>query len=66
MRAALLPELGDVDPSHHGEPQFRAAMVRAGQDAHDLPMQAAFEKGAKLVGLKIRLVGESYKKAPPS
>jgi len=46
--------LGDTlfnDPRHHGEPQFRAAMVLAGQDARDLPMQAAFEKGKKLVGL---------------
>jgi hypothetical protein len=46
--------LGDTlfnDPRHHGEPQFRAAMLLAGQDARDLPMQAAFEKGKKLVGL---------------
>lgn len=52
----LMFSIGDTafdDPKHHGEPQFRAAMVQAGQDAHDLPMQAAFEKGAKLVGLKI-------------
>jgi hypothetical protein len=52
----LMFSLGDTqfnNPKHHGEPQFRAAMVRAGQDAHDLPLQAAFEKGAKLVGLKI-------------
>jgi hypothetical protein len=52
----LMFSLGDTafnSPKHHGEPQFRAAMVKAGQDAHALSAQEAFEKGAKLVGLKI-------------
>jgi hypothetical protein len=45
---------GDTDfdnPQHHGEPRFRAAMVLAGHDSHDLPIEAAFEKGARMAGL---------------
>jgi hypothetical protein len=49
--------LGDTlynDPRHHGEPEFRAAMVRAGFDAAfelHLDVDAAFEKGKKMAGL---------------
>ena len=52
----LMFSMGDTafnSPKHHGEPQFRAAMVRAGQDAQALSAQEAFEKGAKLVSLAI-------------
>jgi hypothetical protein len=48
-------EMGDTefnDRSHHGEPEFRAAMVQAGYDAYRLKLQAAFEKGKKMAGLK--------------
>jgi len=50
----LVFSMGDTafdDPRHHGEPEFRAAMVQAGQDARDLPVAAAYEKGRKLLGL---------------
>jgi hypothetical protein len=46
--------LGDTafnDPRHHGEPQFRAAMVRAGFDSAELSLDAAFERGMKYAGL---------------
>jgi len=52
----LMFSMGDTafnSPKHHGEPQFRAAMVRDGQDAQALSAQEAFEKGAKLAGLTI-------------
>lgn len=48
-------EMGDIefnDSSHHGEPEFRAAMVQAGYDASRLKLQAAFAKGKKMAGLK--------------
>jgi hypothetical protein len=48
-------EVGDIkfnDSSHHGEPEFRAAMVQAGYDASRLKLQAAFAKGKKMAGLK--------------
>lgn len=38
-------------PFHHGEPHYRATMVRAGYDAQDLDLNAAFAKGLRLVGL---------------
>jgi hypothetical protein len=46
--------IGDTlfnDARHHGEPNFRAAMVRAGFDAANLSVQDAFEKGRKFAGL---------------
>ena len=46
--------LGDTEfnnKAHHGEPAFRAAMVRAGYDAAGLDAKAAFEKGRAIVGL---------------
>ena len=52
----LMFSMGDTafnSPKHHGEPQFRAAMVRAGQDVQALSAQEAFEKGAKLAGMAI-------------
>jgi hypothetical protein len=39
------------DPRHHGQPEFRAAMVRAGYESGALGVQAAFEKGRKWAGL---------------
>ena len=39
-------------PNHHGEPNFRAAMVMAGQEARLLSAQEAFKKGLKLAGLQ--------------
>jgi uncharacterized protein len=47
-------EKGDYafnDRSHHGEPEFRAAMVRAGYESGDLDVSKAFEKGKKFAGL---------------
>jgi hypothetical protein len=47
--------LGDTlftDRAHHGEPQFRAAMVRSGYDARELGLKEAFEKGMQWAGLK--------------
>jgi hypothetical protein len=47
-------EMGDTffdDPGHHGEPAFRTAMVRAGYDAADLAIDAAFQKGQRLLNL---------------
>jgi hypothetical protein len=40
------------DSTHHGEPQLRAVMVRAGYDAADLGLKEAFEKGRMGTGLK--------------
>ena len=51
----LMFSLGDTafnDPQHHGQPEFRAAMVRAGFDAADLELDAAFERGMKYAGLR--------------
>jgi len=39
------------DPRHHGEREFRGAMVRAGFDAKELELQQAFEKGRLMAGL---------------
>jgi hypothetical protein len=39
------------DPGHHGQPEFRAAMVRAGYESGDLDVKAAFDKGLKWAGL---------------
>jgi len=52
--AQTMFSLGDTafnDKAHHGEPAFRAAMVRAGYDAATLDANAAFEKGRAIVGL---------------
>jgi len=40
------------DRSHHGEPEFRAAMVRAGYESRELDVNKAFEKGKQFAGLK--------------
>jgi hypothetical protein len=51
----MMFELGDTafnDPRHHGEPQFRAAMVRAGFDSANLGLDEAFERGKKYAGLQ--------------
>jgi hypothetical protein len=50
----LMFSLGDTafnDRRHHGEPQFRAAMVRAGFDSAELSLDAAYERGMKYAGL---------------
>ena len=47
-------QIGDYafnDRTHHGEPEFRAAMVRAGYESRDLDVNEAFEKGKKYAGL---------------
>jgi hypothetical protein len=52
--AKTMFSLGDTafnDKAHHGQPDFRAAMVRAGYDAASLDAKAAFEKGRAIVGL---------------
>src|SRR5262249_16082166 len=46
--AETMFELGDTvfnDREHHGEPHYRAVMVRAGFDAGSLGVKEAFEKG---------------------
>jgi hypothetical protein len=53
--AEALFALGDTEfnsPDHHGQPELRAAMVRAGHAAGDLDVQAAFAKGRKFANLK--------------
>lgn len=40
------------DREHHGEPHYRAVMVRAGFDAGNLGVKEAFEKGLTWSGLK--------------
>lgn len=52
--AMTLFDLGDTafnDKEHHGEPEFRAAMVQAGYDARNLGVEHAFEKGRQLANL---------------
>jgi len=47
-------ELGDYafnDSAHHGEPEFRAAMVRAGYELGSPDPKQAFDKGKKFSGL---------------
>ena len=39
------------NPAHHGQPEFRAAMVRSGYDAKAMDAQAAFEKGKVLASM---------------
>jgi len=54
--AQTMFKLGDTmfnDKTHHGEPDYRATMVRAGYDAADLDAKAAFEKGRAIVGLPL-------------
>ena len=51
----LIFSLGDTafnSPDHHGTPELRAAMVRAGQESHHLDVQTAFKKGMELAGLR--------------
>jgi hypothetical protein len=52
--AKAMFSLGDIkfnSPQHHGEPQFRAAMVRAGYESGKLSLDEAFERGKKYAGL---------------
>ncbi len=52
----LVFSLGDTafnSTKHHGTPQLRAAMVRAGQDAQSLTAEEALSAGARRVGLAI-------------
>jgi hypothetical protein len=47
-------ELGDTafnNPAHHGEPEFRATMVRAGYEEAGTSPSEAFAKGRRLTGL---------------
>jgi hypothetical protein len=47
--------LGDVlfdDPDHHGEPAYRRVLVRAGNEAGNLGVKEAFEKGMEWTGLE--------------
>jgi hypothetical protein len=39
------------DHSHHGEPELRAAMVRAGYEASKLDVRQAFGRGKMFAGL---------------
>ena len=51
----LMFGLGDTafnDPQHHGQPELRAAMVRAGFDSAALDLDAAFERGRRYAGLR--------------
>jgi hypothetical protein len=64
---ASLYALGDRDIDtckHHGQPDFRAAMVRAGYDAHRLDANAAFIKGAELCGLADAIKRSGYNLSP--
>ena len=50
----IIFRLGDTEfnkPSHHGQPEFRAAMVRAGLDAGALDIGEAYAKGRAMAGL---------------
>jgi predicted metalloprotease len=61
MEAAVITmsEKGDTNFNkwdHHGEPAFRAAMVRAGYDAYhvgQLGLKDAFNKGRQMASLKV-------------
>jgi hypothetical protein len=47
-------ELGDTEfnnPAHHGEPEFRSTMIRAGYDEAGISVQEAFEKSRRVTGL---------------
>jgi hypothetical protein len=47
-------EKGDTlfnDRAHHGEPEFRAAMIWAGYESSKLDINAAFQKGKVMAGL---------------
>jgi hypothetical protein len=49
-------EKGDTlfnDPDNHGEPEFRAAMARAGLDAAKLELEHAFYKGGVMANLRL-------------
>ena len=51
----LIFSLGAIafnSPDHHGTPELRAAMVRAGQELRHLDVQTAFKKGMELAGLR--------------
>jgi hypothetical protein len=51
----LIFSLGDTafnSPDHHGTPELRAAMVRAGQEARHLDVKTAFRRGMELAGLR--------------
>jgi hypothetical protein len=57
--AKTMFEKGDTDfnnPAHHGQPQLRAVMVRAGYEAaqQGLDVKAAFEKGRTWAGLQVK------------
>ena len=39
-------------PDHHGTPELRAAMVRAGQELRHLDVQITFRRGMELAGLR--------------
>jgi len=48
-------ELGDTlfdDPDHHGSPELRASMVLAGYQSTHLSIDAAFDRGLKLLKLR--------------
>jgi hypothetical protein len=50
----IIFRLGDTEfnkPDHHGQPELRAAMVRAGLDAGALDVAAAYAKGRTMAGL---------------
>jgi hypothetical protein len=51
----LIFSLGDMEfnsPDHHGTPELRASMVRAGQELRHLDVHAAFKKGMEFAGLR--------------
>jgi hypothetical protein len=54
MASQVLYGVGDTlfsSPQHHGEPDFRASMMRAGLELAGLDMPTAFEKGKRMIGL---------------
>jgi hypothetical protein len=55
MALAAMYRLGDVvfdDPGHHAEPAYRRVLVRDGNEAGNLGVKEAFEKGMKWTGLE--------------
>lgn len=53
--AEIMFSMGDADfnsPAHHGEPHYRAAMVRAGYEAEQMEVRQAFASGEKWAGLR--------------
>ena len=49
------------DPAHHGEPEFRSAMVPAGYEAGGLDLESASLKGRKMSNLAAAMESPSIR-----